>query len=198
MAGRCKEATARRVLLVDAFDSFAHNVAEGLRQGGAALTLRRADRCTPEEAEALAPELLVLGPGPGAPEEASLYHALLARFAGRIPILGICLGHQAVAVFFGGRVGRASAPVHGEAWPVFHDGRGLFRDLPSPFPAGRYHSLAVTALPDCLEATAHTADGTLMALRHRELPIAGLQFHPDSFLTPSGPEFFRHALHGAF
>ena len=115
-----------------------------------------------------------------------------------LPILGICLGHQAVAVFFGGRVGRASAPVHGEAWPVFHDGRGLFRDLPSPFPAGRYHSLAVTALPDCLEATAHTADGTLMALRHRELPIAGLQFHPDSFLTPSGPEFFRHALHGAF
>ena len=142
MAGRCKEATARRVLLVDAFDSFAHNVAEGLRQGGAALTLRRADRCTPEEAEALAPELLVLGPGPGAPEEAALYHALLARFAGRIPILGICLGHQAVAVFFGGRVGRASAPVHGEAWPVFTTAAASSGTCPRPFPRG-----ATTASP---------------------------------------------------
>ena len=183
-----------RVLLLDHFDSFTFNVAQGLAAAGAEVQVRRVDAGSVDDLAAIEAELLVLGPGPGRPEEATLALALVARLAGRLPMLGICLGHQILALAFGGRVGLAPAPVHGKVSRIHHDGRGLFAGLPDPLDVGRYHSLAVTELPDPLEGCAWAEDGTLMALRHRSLPIAGLQFHPDSFLTPQGGQMWRHAL----
>lgn len=183
-----------RVLLLDHFDSFTFNVAHGLATAGAEVQVLRVDAGSVDEMAKIEADLLVLGPGPGRPEEAVLALALVLRLAGRLPILGICLGHQILALAFGGRVGPASEPVHGKTSRIHHDGRGLFAGLPDPLDVGRYHSLAVTELPETLEGCAWTEDGTLMALRHRSLPIAGLQFHPDSFLTPQGGELLRHAL----
>lgn len=184
------------MLLLDHFDSFTFNLAQGLVEAGADVTVRRVDDTTlvAAEAEARASDLLVLGPGPGRPEAATLALALIPRLAGRVPILGICLGHQALALAFGGAVGRALEPVHGKACALRHDGRGLFAGLPDPLTVGRYHSLAVTTLPAPLEPCAWAGDGTLQALRHPGLPLAGLQFHPDSFLTPHGGDLLRHAL----
>ncbi len=184
------------MLLLDHFDSFTFNLAQGLVEAGAAVTVRRVDETPLEaaEAEARASDLLVLGPGPGRPEGATLALALIPRLAGRVPILGICLGHQALALAFGGAVGRAPEPVHGKACALRHDGRGLFAGLPDLLTVGRYHSLTVTALPAPLEPCAWAEDGTLQALRHPDLPLAGLQFHPDSFLTPHGGDLLRHAL----
>lgn len=186
------------VLLLDNLDSFTHNVAQGLLEAGARVEVVRRDRADLAWIRDRAPQLLVLSPGPGEPEAAHLALGAVRALADAIPILGVCLGHQVLAVAFGGRVGRTGAPVHGKAWPVLHDGRGLFRGLPSPFLAGRYHSLAVEALPPVLEACAWTPEGLVMGLRHRELPVAGVQFHPDSFLTPHGPELFRNAILGRF
>ena len=183
-----------RVLLLDHFDSFTFNVAHGLAAAGADVQVLRVDAGSVDEMAEIETDLLVLGPGPGRPEEAVLALALVLRLAGRLPILGICLGHQILALAFGGRVGPAPEPVHGKASRIHHDGRGFFAGLPDPLDVGRYHSLAVTELPEALEGCAWTDDGTLMALRHRSLPIAGLQFHPDSFLTPQGGELLRHAL----
>lgn len=183
-----------RVLLLDHFDSFTFNVAQGLVEAGADVQVRRVDDGTAEAAATGPLDLLVLGPGPGRPEEARLALNLVARLAGRVPILGICLGHQVLALAFGGAVTRGPAPVHGKVSVVRHDGRGLFAGLPSPLEVGRYHSLAVTRMPGELEACAWSEDGAVMALRHRSLPLAGLQFHPDSFLTPCGAELWRHAL----
>lgn len=183
-----------RALLLDHFDSFSFNVAHGLVAAGADVVVRRVDAVTAAAVAAEAVDLLVLGPGPGRPEEATLALDLVNRLAGRLPILGICLGHQVLALAFGGDVDRAPAPVHGKVSAVRHDGRGLFTGLPNPFAAGRYHSLAVTRLPASLEPCAWAEDGTLMALRHRAWPLAGVQFHPDSFLTPAGAQLWRHAL----
>ncbi len=185
-----------RAFLLDNFDSFTHNVACGLVGAGADVEVRRADRCTVAEVAAWAPDLIVISPGPGKPEDAALSLELVRTFAGKVPVLGICLGLQVMAVAFGGAVGRAPEPVHGKAWDVHHVGTGLFEGLPDPLPVGRYHSLCVTEVPDALERTAWTADGVVMGLRHRTLPLAGVQFHPDSFLTPHGATFFRHALLG--
>lgn len=185
-----------RILLLDHFDSFTHNIRAGLESAGAAVTVLRADQASVAVVEAHAPDLLVLGPGPGRPEEAPVALAAVRHLAGRIPILGICLGHQCLAVAYGGRVTEGLAPVHGKVSAVHHDGRGIFTGLPDPLQVGRYHSLLVTELPDGLEPCAWTETGELMALRHRELPLLGLQFHPDSFLTPQGQELFRHALAG--
>lgn len=187
-----------RVLLLDNLDSFTHNVRHGLVEAGAEVIVLRRDQGCLEDLERTAPGLLVISPGPGRPEDARLSLAAIHAFAGRIPILGVCLGHQCLAVAFGGEVGRATEPVHGKVSPIHHDGRGLFEGLPDPLEVGRYHSLAVTRLPECLETSAWAEDGTNMALRHRSLPIAGVQFHPDSFLTPLGSEIFRHALAGRF
>lgn len=185
-----------RAFVIDNFDSFTHNVACGLVAAGAMVEVRRADRCTVADAEAWAPDLVVLSPGPGRPEDAMRSLEFVRAFAGRVPVLGICLGLQVLAVAFGGTVGRAPEPVHGKAWDVHHTGHGLFAGLPDPMPVGRYHSLVVTEVPDALELTAWTEDGLVMGLRHRTLPIAGVQFHPDSFLTPEGAMLFRHALLG--
>jgi anthranilate synthase/aminodeoxychorismate synthase-like glutamine amidotransferase len=183
-----------RVLLLDNFDSFTWNVAEGLAAAGAEVLVRRVDRIDLAGVVEAAPDLLVISPGPGKPEEARLSLAAIARLAGTLPILGICLGHQCLAVAYGGRVAKAPLPVHGKTSSVVHDGKGLFKGIVGPIEAGRYHSLVVTELPPELEATAWTEDGLIMGLRHRRLPVAGLQFHPDSFLTPAGPDIFRNAL----
>lgn len=186
----------QRVFLLDQFDSFTHNVRAGLEEAGAQVTVFRPDQPQPEEAELLAAQLLVLGPGPGHPGEAATALALIRTYAGRLPILGICLGHQCLAVAYGGEVDPLDNPVHGKSSLVTHDGRGCFEGLPNPLEVGRYHSLEVVRVPPVLEVCARTESGTVMALRHRELPLLGLQFHPDSFLSPEGAELFRHAVAG--
>jgi len=184
-----------RAVILDNFDSFTFNILHGLREAGARVDVRRAEATRLEDLEALSPDLLVISPGPGRPEDAALSLEALRAFGGRIPVLGICLGLQCMAVAFGGRVGRAPEPVHGRAVPVHHDGRGLFQGLPSPLQAGRYHSLCVLEPPPDFEVTARTEDGLVMGLRHRTWPMAGVQFHPDSFLTPRGAEILAHAVH---
>jgi len=185
-----------RVLLLDNHDSFTFNLVQALRGLGAAVTVEPNDTLTLEAARALAPTHLVLSPGPGRPEEAGILPALLADFRGRTPVLGVCLGHQAIGMAHGGRVERARRPVHGKASRVYHDGRGLFRGLPNPFPAGRYHSLCVSeeGLDPVLEVSAWTTDGEIMGLRHRELALEGVQFHPESVLTPRGARILGNFL----
>jgi len=187
-----------RVLLLDNYDSFTWNVADGLAAVGAEVDVRRVDAIDLAGIEAAAPDLLVISPGPGRPEDAFLSLSATQRFAGRIPLLGICLGHQCIALAFGGTVTRSPAPVHGKTSVIRHDGRGLFTGLPEGLVAGRYHSLVVMDVPDVLEVTAWSDDGLVMALRHRILPVAGLQFHPDSFLTPTGAAIFRNAIDARF
>lgn len=187
-----------RVLLLDNLDSFTHNVRHGLVEVGAEVRVLRRDQGEMIDIERANPDLLVISPGPGRPEAAHLSLAAIQALAGRIPILGVCLGFQCLAIAFGGAVDCSLEPVHGKVSQIRHDGQGLFQGLPDPLAVGRYHSLAVTRMPECLELSAWAQDGTPMALRHRSLPIAGVQFHPDSFLTPQGIEIFRHALAGRF
>ena len=187
-----------RVFLLDNFDSFTYNIAHGLAAAGATVEVRRADAVDLEALDAQPPDLLVLSPGPGAPQDAHVALAAIRRFAGRVPIFGVCLGMQCLAVAYGGRVAPGDEPVHGRTSRILHDGRGLFQGLPSPIRAARYHSLCVQDTPDCLEITARTEDGIPMALRHRGLRLAGVQFHPDSFLTDDGPAILEHVLSGDF
>ena len=182
------------VLLIDNYDSFTYNLAHLFGELGAEVVVRRNDAITADEAEALEPSHLVVSPGPGRPEEAGVSEEVVRMFAGRVPVLGVCLGHQAIVAVFGGEIGPAQALVHGKATVVTHDGRGLFSGLPEDFLAGRYHSLAATAIPDCLEVSATSADGEVMAVRHRELPIDGVQFHPESVLTPVGRDIAKNFL----
>jgi anthranilate synthase/aminodeoxychorismate synthase-like glutamine amidotransferase len=188
--------TARKVLLIDNYDSFTYNLAHLFGELGAEVVVRRNDAITADEAEELAPSHLVVSPGPGRPEDAGVSTETVLRLAGRVPVLGVCLGHQVIVAAFGGEVGAAQALVHGKATIVHHDGRGLFAGLPEDFPAGRYHSLAATSIPDCLDVSATAADGEVMAVRHRDLAIDGVQFHPESVLTPSGPDIARNFLEG--
>jgi anthranilate synthase/aminodeoxychorismate synthase-like glutamine amidotransferase len=185
-----------RVLLLDNLDSFTFNLVQGLRTLGAEVTVARNDELTLAAAELLAPTHLVLAPGPGRPEHAGVMPELLAAFLERVPILGVCLGHQALGLHFGGRVARAARPVHGKSSRVYHDGRGCLRGLPSPFEAGRYHSLCVgeEGLSTELEIGAWSAEGELMGLRHRALPVEGVQFHPESILTPRGSRILANFL----
>jgi len=182
------------ILLVDNYDSFTYNLVHLFEELGAEVVVRRNDEITPEEAEALAPSHLVVSPGPGRPEDAGVTPEILRRLAGRIPTLGVCLGHQAIVQVYGGEVGQAQQLVHGKATLVGHDGRGIFAGLPSDFLAGRYHSLAATSVPDVFEVSATAADGEVMAVRHRELPVDGVQFHPESVLTPHGRDIARNFL----
>ncbi|HVS86575.1 MAG TPA: aminodeoxychorismate/anthranilate synthase component II [Gaiellaceae bacterium] len=184
------------ILLVDNYDSFTWNLAHMFGALGAEVRVLRNDEVDADSAEALAPSHLVVSPGPGRPKDAGASEEIVRRLAPTTPTLGVCLGHQAIVEVFGGEVGYARDLLHGKASPVRHDGRGLFAGLPDPFEAGRYHSLAATRIPDVLEATAHSDDGEVMAVRHRELPVVGVQFHPESVLTPDGPLLARNFLEG--
>ncbi|MES2212419.1 MAG: aminodeoxychorismate/anthranilate synthase component II [Pseudomonadota bacterium] len=183
------------ILLIDNYDSFAHNVARYLTQLGATLNVVRNDALTVDQIRALAPTHIVLSPGPGAPDEAGVMLELIKRCAGEVPMLGICLGHQAIGQAFGGQVVRANRPMHGKPSAIRHSEMGLFRGLPNPCTVGRYHSLIVApALPDCLEAIAWSEDGEIMGLAHRKYPIFGVQFHPESILTEHGYQILAHFL----
>ncbi len=182
------------LLLIDNYDSFTYNLAHLFGELGVEVLVRRNDEITVAEAEALAPSHLVISPGPGRPENAGVSEEMVRAFAGKVPLLGVCLGHQAIVRVFGGEVGAAQTLVHGKATIVHHDGAGLFAGLPDEFPAGRYHSLAATSVPEILTVSATATDGEVMGVRHRELPIDGVQFHPESVLTPSGPQLARNFL----
>jgi para-aminobenzoate synthetase component 2 len=184
------------ILLIDSYDSFTYNLAQYLGQLGETLVVRRNDQITLEEIAVLKPARIVLSPGPGIPQRAGIIVPLVKRFAGEIPILGVCLGHQAIGHAFGGKVKRASVLMHGKTSEVYHDAKTIFRGLPKPFTATRYHSLIVErrTLPKCLAISAETSDGTIMGFRHRELPVEGVQFHPESVLTISGLDLLRNFL----
>ena len=184
------------VLLIDNYDSFTYNLAHLFGELGAEVVVRRNDAIDADAAEALAPSHLVVSPGPGRPEAAGATEEILARLGGRIPTLGVCLGHQAIVQVHGGEVGPAHRLVHGKATLVRHDGRGIFAGLPEDFLAGRYHSLAATSVPAVFEISATAADGEVMAVRHRTLPLDGVQFHPESVLTPLGRDIVRNFLEG--
>jgi anthranilate synthase/aminodeoxychorismate synthase-like glutamine amidotransferase len=185
------------ILLIDNYDSFTYNLAHLFGELGADVVVRRNDEITPDEADGFSPSHLVVSPGPGRPEEAGATPEIVRRLSVRVPTLGVCLGHQAIVQVFGGEVGRAQQLVHGKATVVDHDGRGIFAGLPSDFLAGRYHSLAATSVPDVFEVSATAADGEVMAVRHTELPIDGVQFHPESVLTPHGRDIAKNFLEGA-
>jgi anthranilate synthase component 2 len=182
------------VLMIDNYDSFTFNIVQYLAELGHEVRVFRNDEITVEQAAALAPQAIVVSPGPSAPEHAGISIELIRSLAGRIPILGVCLGHQAIVEAFGGEVGQARELLHGKASPVRHDGAGVFAGLPDPFDAGRYHSLAATHVPETLTVTATSEDGEVMGVRHRELRVEGVQFHPESVLTPLGPEVGRNFL----
>jgi anthranilate synthase/aminodeoxychorismate synthase-like glutamine amidotransferase len=184
------------ILLVDNYDSFTYNLAHLFGELGAEVVVRRNDAIDADEAEQLAPSHLVVSPGPGRPSEAGASVEIVRRLAPHVRTLGVCLGHQAIVEAFGGEIGPAQKLVHGKASFISHDGRGLFEGLPEDFLAGRYHSLAATSIPDTLEVSATCTDGEVMAVRHRELPVDGVQFHPESVLTPIGPEIAKNFLEG--
>ena len=184
------------ILLIDNYDSFTFNLVHFLGDVGARCEVRRNDALTVEQAMAMRPEAIVLSPGPCTPDEAGICLPLIAAAAGRIPVLGVCLGHQAIGQAFGGVVTRAPAPMHGKVGAVEHAGSDIFAGLPSPFQATRYHSLIVerASLPDVLEPTAWTADGLVMGLRHRALPLFGVQFHPESIASEHGHDILANFL----
>jgi len=184
------------LLLLDNYDSFTYNLAQYLGQMGQTLEVRRNDQITLDEIEILQPERIVISPGPCTPAEAGISEPLIKRFAGQIPILGVCLGHQAIGEVFGGRVIRAPQVMHGKTSEIHHDGKTIFRGLPQDFPATRYHSLIVErkSLPRTLEISAETHDGIIMGLRHRKFKVEGVQFHPESVLTGPGFKLLENFL----
>jgi len=185
-----------RVLLIDNYDSFTYNLVQAFLVLGAEVEVRRNDLINVAEALDLAPTHLVISPGPGTPRNAGVSMQMIEAFAGRVPIFGVCLGHQSVVEVFGGKVVRAGRLMHGKTSPVRHDGEGLFSGMPQDFQAGRYHSLIAdpASIPAVLEVTARTAEGEIMGVRHRSLPIEGVQFHPESVLTPDGPLLMSNFL----
>ncbi|MBE0430725.1 MAG: aminodeoxychorismate/anthranilate synthase component II [Dehalococcoidia bacterium] len=183
------------VLLIDNYDSFVYNLAQYLGELGREPTVHRNDRLTSAEIDELAPSHIVISPGPGTPLEAGISNDVVRQFGGRIPILGICLGHQCIGYVYGGKIGRSS-PVHAKPSLVHHDGKTIYHGLPNPFPASRYHSLIIEpdGLPSCLEISSRTPDGIIMGVRHREHVVEGVQFHPESILTGFGHEILANFL----
>jgi anthranilate synthase component II len=187
---------AARILVVDNYDSFVYNLVQYLGELGAEPIVHRHDAVTIDEAVAIDPDGVLVSPGPGRPEDAGLSNEVIRRFAGRRPVLGVCLGHQCIGQVYGGAVVRADRVMHGKTSMIRHSGDGLFTGLPDPVEATRYHSLVVdrSGLPDVLEVTAETEDGTIMGLRHREVDVEGVQFHPESILTASGHDLLKNWL----
>jgi len=184
------------ILMIDNYDSFTYNLVQYLGQLGEEVAVHRNDAIGLDEIEAMNPEAIFLSPGPCSPEQAGITVDVVRRFHRRVPLMGVCLGHQAIGHAFGGRIVRADRIMHGKTSPILNDGRTIFKGLPSPFPAGRYHSLIVERenLPGCLEVSAETEEGEIMGLRHRTLPVEGIQFHPESILTPGGKRIIRNFL----
>jgi len=187
---------ATRVLVIDNYDSFVYNLVQELGELGADPVVHRNDAIDVAGIRAAAPDLILISPGPGRPEDAGVTTSVIGELAGVIPILGVCLGHQAIGQVFGGRIVQAPSLMHGKTSAIHHDGRGVFVGLPDPFTATRYHSLVVdpATVPDVLEVTARTSDGVIMGLRHRTLAVEGVQFHPESLLTPEGPSLLSNFL----
>lgn len=187
-----------KVLVIDNYDSFTYNIVQYLQVLGAEVEVYRNDAIAVEEVGRRAPDRLLISPGPCAPDQAGISLASIHEYAGKIPILGVCLGHQSIGQAFGGKVVRAPTLMHGKTSPILHEQRGVFRGLPSPFTATRYHSLVVerASWPDALEMTAWTEDGTVMGLRHRNLPVEGVQFHPESILSEQGMALLSNFLEG--
>jgi anthranilate synthase/aminodeoxychorismate synthase-like glutamine amidotransferase len=185
-----------RVLLIDNYDSFVYNLVQELGELGADPVVHRNDAIDIARIEALSPDAIVISPGPGRPESAGISKEVVSVFAGRIPILGVCLGHQAIGEVYGGRTVPAPTLMHGKTSQIHHDGAGVFTGLPNPFVATRYHSLVIDppSVPDVLEVTARTSDGVVMGFRHREFAVEGVQFHPESVLTASGPALLENFL----
>jgi anthranilate synthase/aminodeoxychorismate synthase-like glutamine amidotransferase len=190
---------APRVLVIDNYDSFVYNLVQYLGELGAEPLVHRHDELGLDEIAALDPDAVLISPGPGRPEDAGLSNRVIEHFAGRRPVLGVCLGHQCIGQVYGGEVVRAPEVMHGKTSLIRHDGTGVFAGLPNPFEATRYHSLVVArdSVPDVLEVTAWTDDGTVMGLRHRELAVEGVQFHPESILTTGGHDMLRTFLSAA-
>ena len=184
------------LLVIDNYDSFTYNLVQYLGELRQEVRVVRNDEIAPADIAGLAPSQIVISPGPCTPNEAGISLEVIKTYAGKIPILGVCLGHQAIGQAFGGKIVRAARVMHGKTSKIFHDGRGLFTGLPNPFEATRYHSLLIerASVPDCLEVTAWTADEEIMAVRHKSLPVEGVQFHPESFLTTSGRDLLRGFL----
>ncbi len=184
------------LLLIDNYDSFTYNLFQYLSELGEEVWVVRNDQVSLAEIGARSPERIVISPGPGTPEDAGIANDVIRRFGGKIPILGVCLGHQCVGYAYGAKVSRAGEIMHGKSSLIHHDGKGVFTGLRSPFPAIRYHSLAVEpdGLPECLEISARTENGIIMGLRHREFPVEGVQFHPESIMTGVGKDLLRNFL----
>ena len=184
------------IFVLDNYDSFTYNLVQLIGELGAEILVRRNDQTSVEEVGEMRPAAIVLSPGPGRPSDAGILPEIIRHFAGKVPILGVCLGHQAIGEVFGGKVVAAPCLVHGKTTDVLHDGKTIFRGLPRPFPAARYHSLVVDpdTIPNQLEVSANTSDGVVMGLRHKHLPIEGVQFHPESILTQAGPQLLKNFL----
>jgi para-aminobenzoate synthetase component 2 len=182
------------ILMIDNFDSFTYNLVQYLGEMGEELVVRRNDDITLDEIAQLKPDQIIVSPGPCSPDEAGISVAVIEHFAGKIPILGVCLGHQAIGQAFGGKVVRAGRLMHGKTSPVHHDNKGVFAQMPEPFDATRYHSLLIEreTMPDCLEISAETEEGEIMGVRHKTLDVEGVQFHPESILTQDGKRLLRN------
>jgi len=184
------------ILIVDNYDSFVYNLAQYVGELGWQPEVHRNDKVSLEQIAALGPSHIIISPGPCTPLEAGISNDVIKRFAGKIPILGVCLGHQCIGHVYGAVVARAEVPVHGKTSLIYHDGRGVFQGIVNPFEATRYHSLVIKpeTVPTCLEVTAHTAEGDIMGVRHREFAVEGVQFHPESILTRPGHDILRNFL----
>jgi len=184
------------LLIIDNYDSFTYNLVQYFGELGAELVVKRNDEISVAEIEALKPEAIVISPGPCTPKEAGISNDVIAQIGPKLPVLGVCLGHQCIGHVYGGNVVRAGRLMHGKTSPILHDGTGVFAELPSPFDATRYHSLIIDppSMPDVLVVNAHTAEGEIMGVRHKEFPIHGVQFHPESILTRHGKDLLKNFL----
>jgi anthranilate synthase/aminodeoxychorismate synthase-like glutamine amidotransferase len=188
------------ILVIDNYDSFTYNLVQYLGEMGEELVVYRNDEITVDEIERMSPDRIVISPGPCTPREAGVSVETIRRLAGKVPLLGVCLGHQSIGAAFGGEIVRARAPMHGKTSLIHHDGKGVFSGLENPFVATRYHSLVIRreSVPECLKVSAWTEDGETMGVRHREFPVEGVQFHPESILTRAGKELLRNFVSGAW